>query len=170
MDLEEVKRLMELMKEHDLVEVEIENPEQGDRIRLRKADARANSQPNPVLNPMIAVPTSPAPPAAGGGAPAPAPVYAEGEPAAQEKERANLVEVPSPMVGTFYRASSPDSDPFVEVGSTIEEDTVVCIIEAMKVMNEVKADVAGEVVEILVQNGEAVEFGQPLFLIRTDEE
>jgi acetyl-CoA carboxylase biotin carboxyl carrier protein len=170
MDLDEVKRLMELMKEHDLVEVEIENPEKGDRIRLKKADAQANSQPHPVLNPMIAVPAPAPAPAPAAAPPPPAPVFAESPAAPAEGESANLLEVPSPMVGTFYRAVSPESDPFVEVGDRIDEETVVCIIEAMKVMNEVKADVAGEVVEILVQNGEAVEYGQPLFLIRTGEE
>ena len=94
-----------------------------------------------------------------------------GAPAAEDEEaddRANLTEVPSPMVGTFYRAASPENDSFVEVGAVIDDETVVCIIEAMKVMNEIKAEVTGEVVEILVQNGEAVEFSQPLFLVRTE--
>jgi acetyl-CoA carboxylase biotin carboxyl carrier protein len=167
-DLNDVKQLMELMKKHDLVEVEVEYPDAGPRIRLRKASPEANS--HPVLAPTMAVP---APvesmprtlPAGTGAVPAAPPPDA-----AAAEQRANLVEVPSPMVGTFYRAASPEADPFVEVGDRIEADTVVCIIEAMKVMNEMKAEVEGEVVEILVQNGEAVEFGQPLFLIRTDEE
>ena len=74
---------------------------------------------------------------------------------------------PSPMVGTFYRSPSPDADPFVQVGSKVNDESVICIIEAMKVMPELKSDLRGEVVEILVDNGEPVEFGQPLFLIKT---
>jgi acetyl-CoA carboxylase biotin carboxyl carrier protein len=76
--------------------------------------------------------------------------------------------IPSPMVGTFYRAGSPEAEPFVSVGTRITPDKVLCIIEAMKVMNEIKAEVAGEIVEILAENGEPVEFGQPLFLVKTD--
>ncbi len=163
MDLKEIEKLLELMREHELVEVEFENPEAGTRLRLKKAGPPAVN--HPVLAPTLALPArmdgslvvSPPPVAA-----APAPEDTEAD------ERANLTEVPSPMVGTFYRAASPDSDTFVEVGSVITDETVVCIIEAMKVMNEIKAEVPGEVVEILVQNGEAVEFGQPLFLIRTE--
>jgi acetyl-CoA carboxylase biotin carboxyl carrier protein len=169
MELKDVERLMQLMKEHDLVEVELEGPEEGSRIRLKKATPQVNS--HPVLTPTLAVPapmTAPvemvpgAAPAAPAAAPPTDPAYAEPE------QPSNVLEVPSPMVGSFYRAASPDADPFVDVGDRIDEESVVCIIEAMKVMNEIKAEVSGEVVEILVQNGEAVEFGQPLFLIRTD--
>ncbi|MEN8150390.1 MAG: acetyl-CoA carboxylase biotin carboxyl carrier protein [Planctomycetota bacterium] len=164
MDLNEVERLMQLMKEHDLVEIELEDPEQGSRIRMKKA-CPPEVNHHPVLAPTLAVPAvAPAPAPGAVAVPAPA---AEA-PAAEEEDRSNLIEVPSPMVGSFYRASSPDTDPFVEVGDRIDEESVVCIIEAMKVMNEIKAEVSGEVVEILVQNGEAVEFGQPLFLLRTD--
>jgi acetyl-CoA carboxylase biotin carboxyl carrier protein len=80
---------------------------------------------------------------------------------------AGTLEITSPMVGTFYRSSAPDADPFVDVGVRIEEEDVICIIEAMKVMNEIKAEFGGEIVEILVENGEPVEFGQPLFLVQT---
>jgi acetyl-CoA carboxylase biotin carboxyl carrier protein len=153
MDLKEIERILELMRQHDLVEVELSDPEKGLHLKLKKAGPVMDS--HPVAAPLMAVP-APAAPAAG--APAASPV---------EKDP-RLVEVPSPMVGTFYRAASPDSDPFAEVGRRITEETVICIIEAMKVMNEIKAEIAGEVVEILVQNGEAVEFGQPLFLIRKD--
>jgi acetyl-CoA carboxylase biotin carboxyl carrier protein len=75
--------------------------------------------------------------------------------------------IPSPMVGTFYRAGSPEAEPFVSVGKRISPDTVLCIIEAMKVMNEIKSEVSGEILEVLVENGEPVEFGQPLFLVKT---
>jgi acetyl-CoA carboxylase biotin carboxyl carrier protein len=163
MDLNEIEKRLELMREHELVEVEFENPEAGTRLKLKKASPPALS--HPVLTPTLALPAqmgSPylAAPAAPGAVPPPV----DEEP----DERANLTEVPSPMVGTFYRAASPDSDSFAEVGAVITDETVVCIIEAMKVMNEIKAEVAGEIVEILVQNGEAVEFGQPLFLVRTE--
>ena len=159
MDLKEVERVLELMKDHDLVEVELEDTEKGTRIRLKKAGPVANS--HPVLTPALALPAI-SPDVVQVANFAPAAVEAPAD-----IDRANLEEVPSPMVGTFYRAPSPDADPFVEVGDKIEAETVICIIEAMKVMNEIKAEVAGEAVEILVQNGEAVEFGQPLFLIRT---
>ena len=161
MDLKEIEKLLELMREHELVEVEFENPEAGTRLKLKKAGPPAVS--HPVLTPALAIPAQ----MDGGMVVSPPPAAAV--PAETEAdERANLTEVPSPMVGTFYRAASPDRDNFVEVGSVITGETVVCIIEAMKVMNEIKAEVPGEVVEILVQNGEAVEFGQPLFLIRTE--
>jgi acetyl-CoA carboxylase biotin carboxyl carrier protein len=153
MDIDELQRILELMDEHDLVEVELSDPERGTRIRLKKA--RAEEPPRPVPMPMMAVPPAADPPPAAAAAPV-------------EERDTNLVEIPSPMVGTFYRAPSPDTDSFVEVGEQIDEETVVCIVEAMKVMNEIKAEVAGEVVEILVQNGEAVEYGQPLLLVRTE--
>jgi acetyl-CoA carboxylase biotin carboxyl carrier protein len=163
MDLKEVERVLELMKEHDLVEVELEDTEAGTRMRLRKAGPETNS--HPVLTPALALPATQVEPAT---VPSPVPAAPAVAEAQADEDRANLTEVPSPMVGTYYRASSPDAEPFVEVGDKIEAETVVCIIEAMKVMNEIKAEVAGEIVEILVQNGEAVEFGQPIFLVRTD--
>lgn len=156
MDIDDLERIIRLMDEHDLAEVELEEPEKGTKIRLKKA--QPEPRPGPAAAPALAVPAAaPAVPAAV--APAAA---------AEPEEDGNLVEVPSPMVGTFYRSPSPDSDAFVEVGDEIDEETVVCIVEAMKVMNEIKAEVAGEVVEILVKNGEAVEYGQPLLLVRTE--
>jgi acetyl-CoA carboxylase biotin carboxyl carrier protein len=89
------------------------------------------------------------------------------EAAAPPAKDANIHEFKSPMVGTFYRAPSPESPPYVTEGDRVSKEAVLCIIEAMKVMNEIKAEISGEIVEILVENGEAVEFGQPLFLIRT---
>jgi acetyl-CoA carboxylase biotin carboxyl carrier protein len=95
------------------------------------------------------------------------PAAAAAAPAASSSAKeTNGVEIPSPMVGTFYRSPSPDASPYVEVGDRIGKDSPICIVEAMKVMNEIKAEVEGEILEILVQNGEPVEFGQPLFLIR----
>jgi acetyl-CoA carboxylase biotin carboxyl carrier protein len=160
MDVEQIARLLELMKEHDLVEVEIEDPEAG-RIRLRKAQPERSE--HPVLTPTLAIPASSAPAPVAAASPATSASRPEETDAAGH---ANLVEVPSPMVGTFYSAASPESEAFVEVGRRIDEETVVCIIEAMKVMNEITPDVAGEVVSIEVENGEAVEYGQTLFLIR----
>jgi acetyl-CoA carboxylase biotin carboxyl carrier protein len=96
-------------------------------------------------------------------APAPAAAAAISAPAA---EASGLANIPSPMVGTFYTAPSPESQPFVSVGQEVQEDTVVCIIEAMKVMNEIKAEMRGVIVEVLAQNGKPVEFNKPLFAVR----
>lgn len=146
LDLAELRRLVNLMDSRDLAEVEIEL--EGKRVRVvRNAE--------PVFRATPAMGAAPVLPAA-----ASAPAAAESEATAKRG-----VEIPSPMVGTFYRAPSPDASPYVEVGDRISKDSVVCIVEAMKVMNEIKAEVAGEVLEILVQNGEPVEFGQPLFLV-----
>ncbi len=150
MDLRDVKRLVHLMDLHGLTEVELED--EGRRIRLRKGqDAHAAVQAH-VLAPLPPGPVAGA--GAAGAAAAPAPKGSE---------------VRSPMVGTFYRSPSPEAAPFVEVGDTIRKDTVVCIVEAMKVMNEIKADCEGEVLAVLAQNGEAVEFDQPLFLVKPAE-
>jgi acetyl-CoA carboxylase biotin carboxyl carrier protein len=146
LDLAELKRLVALMRANDLVEVELE--EQGRRVRV----VRGGPAAAPVV---VAQPAAPAPVHAA--APAPA-----GRPARESRG----IEIPSPMVGTFYRSPSPDASPYVEVGDRIGKDSPVCIVEAMKVMNEIKAEVEGEILEILVQNGEPVEFGQPLFLVR----
>ena len=146
LDLAEVRRLVKLMKTNDLAEVEIEL--EGKRVRVVRAGYGA---------PMVT--TSVAPQIVGA-------VPGVAAPAADEAPAKLGTEIPCPMVGTFYRAPSPDAAPFVEVGDRIGKETVVCIIEAMKVMNEIKAEVEGEILEILVQNGEPVEFGQPLFLVR----
>jgi acetyl-CoA carboxylase biotin carboxyl carrier protein len=143
-----LSELIGLMNENDLAELEIE--EEGTRVRLRKTEA-APEQPVFVSAPQQSTE-----------APAPHP---GGAVASQPAQAGNLQTVESPMVGTFYRASSPDADFFVETGDQVTEDTVVCIIEAMKVMNEIKAECEGTVKEILVSNGEPVEYGQPLFLI-----
>lgn len=94
----------------------------------------------------------------------------EEKPAAQPKveETANLHKITSPMVGTFYQAPNPEADPYVKVGSKITKDSIVCIVEAMKLFNEIEAEVDGEIVEVLVENGQLVEFGQPLFLVKVD--
>jgi acetyl-CoA carboxylase biotin carboxyl carrier protein len=165
MDLKLIHRLIRMMDRGEVSELEIDDEQAGLRIRLRRGPGGAGPH-SPVVGlvqgsavgPMA--PMAAMPPAQAGGAP----TAAEGNAAASERE--GLVEIESPMVGTLYRAASPDTDPFVEVGSTVDEEAVVCIIEAMKVMNEIKAETRGEIVEILVDNGEPVEFGQPLFLVK----
>jgi len=144
--------LIELMNQNDLAELEIE--EEGCRVRLRKAEARQPERPMIISTSQAGPPGGPhfAEPAAA----APQPVVSTHE---------NLITIKSPMVGTFYRAPSPDADPFVETNDAVNEETVVAIIEAMKVMNEIKAECRGTVKDILVANGEPVEYGQPLFLL-----
>jgi len=154
MDIAELKKLVKLMNENELVELEIE--EQGAKVRLKKAPSIAGFAAQAAALPVYATPPAVAvtPPAS----PPPGPV---GPPP-------GTVEIRSPIVGTFYKSASPDSAPYVAVGDRLKPDSVVCIIEAMKVMNEIKAEVAGEVVEILADNGEAVEYDQVLFRVRID--
>ncbi len=154
MDHADLERLVKLMNENDLVELEIE--EEGRTVRLRKAPGVPLAMPNamqllPQMQPMHMMPAPGAAPAAGSGAPAPS-----GPPA-------GTVEIRSPIVGTFYKAASPESPAFVAVGDRIKTGGVVCIVEAMKVMNEVKAEKAGTIRKVLVQNATPVQFGQPLF-------
>jgi len=158
-DLDWLKALVELMNKNDLAELSLE--EEGRKVRLRKYGAF--EQKGPVFQ------GAPAPVAAAKGPAAKAGKSSAG--AASETEDApergaDIFEVKSPMVGTFYRAPTPESDAYVEVGDAVKEDSNICIIEAMKVMNEIKAEMEGTVQEILVSNGEAVEYGQPLFLIK----
>jgi len=148
-DLETIRRLLDLMNEHGLAELEIEREDMA--VRLRKAGA----EPQPPA--LASVP--------GGGALQAATGAEAGE---AEPDEEDLPTIPSPMVGTFYAASSPDADPFVQVGDHVAEDTVVCVIEAMKVFNEIRAETSGTIEKVLVENAEAVEFGQPLFVVRPD--
>ena len=148
-DWKKLRRLARFLAKLDLAEVEVE--EEGVRMRLRRRESR----PGEAL-----APASPAKTAE----PELSPVSASsGSPTAE----AGIVDFRSPMVGTFYRAASPEAEPFVQRGSRVEPETVLCIIEAMKVMNEIRAETSGEVVDILVENGEPVEFGQPLLRIRS---
>jgi len=156
LDLRDVKRLVHIMDRHGLAEVELED--EGRRLRLRKGGGEV---PVPSAGHVSAGPApspAPAPTPSAGAAPAPVPAPAAAAPKG--------VEIRSPMVGTFYRAPSPEAAPFVEVGDPVRKEMVVCIIEAMKVMNEIKSEVEGEVLAVLVQSGEAVEFDQPLFLLK----
>lgn len=151
-DLKDLQGLLDLMGRNDLAELEIEA---GDhRIRLRKSEPQVVSERVVYAAEAGGVPHSSAPARPAGDA-APAPVASP--------ETDGLHVVPSPLVGTFYRAASPEADPFVQVGDRVDEDAVLCIVEAMKVMNEIRAGVGGIVREILIKNGEPVEYGQPLF-------
>jgi acetyl-CoA carboxylase biotin carboxyl carrier protein len=148
-DVKKVRRLVELMKEHDLAEVDLRQGEQ--RVRIRRGAEAFFAQ-----TPMMAAPTVAAQPAAAGGSEAKAAAAPAG---------GDYAVIKSPMVGTFYASSSPDSPPFLKVGDHVGPDTVVCIIEAMKVFNEIPAEMSGKVVAVLVENGAPVEFNQPLFKI-----
>ena len=152
-DLKLLKGLVRLMKGGDVSELEVDDSDNGLRIRLKRGGGGGESAPTVQL-------------LGGAGSFAPAPEVTA--PAQAEESEAELEGkvISSPMVGTFYRTPSPDADPFVRVGDRVEEDTIVCILEAMKVMNEIPAEVVGDIAEVLVENGEPVEFGQPLFLLR----
>ncbi|MBI2460184.1 MAG: acetyl-CoA carboxylase biotin carboxyl carrier protein [Candidatus Rokubacteria bacterium] len=141
MTLKEIKALLELLQQYGLTEIEVEHG--GSRVRLR----REVTAPTPVAHPS------------------PVPVGAPAEPVARGAEARPFVTVEAPMVGTFYRAPSPDAEPYVREGDPIKEGQVICIIEAMKLMNEVESKVAGRVVKVLVENSQPVEYGQPLFLV-----
>ncbi|HEY0858499.1 MAG TPA: acetyl-CoA carboxylase biotin carboxyl carrier protein [Albitalea sp.] len=156
MDLRKLKTLIDLVSESNISELEI--TEADGKVRIVKADPAAQ----PVAMPPVA--HTPAPAAAPAGAPV-APVLAVAPVAPPEPTVAAGHAVKSPMVGTFYRSASPGSKPFVEVGDEIKEGEPICIIEAMKIMNEIEADKSGRVTRILCENGQAVEFGQPLFMI-----
>lgn len=158
MDLKDIRRIVELMDQHGLTEFKLEQDET--KLELKKGGGIDVS----VMQQLLAsqIPAQPAPvyaaaPVAGG-----APEAAAAEPAFKGKE------IVSPMVGTFYLASAPDAEPFVKVGSKIKPDSTVCIVEAMKFMNEIKSEISGEIVEILVENGTPVQYGEPLFRVIPD--
>ncbi len=170
-EYEDIADLVILMDEHDLAEVEFEDTDR--RIRLKKQ--QPVQQQNAPAAPPAPAPGAHQPPAGAGGANAQSSASAPSEQQTQAGDQQTGTQqdedvevIKSPLVGTFYRASSPDADPYVEEGDEIDEDTIVCIIEAMKVMNEIKAEMTGTVKRILVDDGEAVDFDEPLFEIRTD--
>jgi acetyl-CoA carboxylase biotin carboxyl carrier protein len=151
-----LKQIIEMMKDHNLVEIQIKQGEE--ELCVKKAQ--------PVQPQITAVPMF------GAGMPgmlpgaAAAPAAGQGQEAVPQEEKS--AEIKSPLVGTFYAQPSPDSEPFVELGSRVEPETVVCIIEAMKVMNEIKAEMSGIIVDIVTASGSAVEYGQVLFKVRPD--
>jgi acetyl-CoA carboxylase biotin carboxyl carrier protein len=152
MELKDIRKVVQLMKDNDLSEFALE--EDNFKLQLKRGLSGAV---------QVAVPSAPAPVAAPVPAVAPAAAPAAEAPAAESTD--GLVEIKSPMVGTFYAAPSPDTDNFVSVGDAVTADSVVCIVEAMKVMNEIQADVKGTIKKILVDNATPVQFGQPLFLV-----
>ncbi len=154
MDLNYVKKLVKLLAESEVDEIEIE--EEGKKIRVAKHAGNSAAVP-----PQVAAVPVPVLPSAAPVAPASMPAAAS--PASPPQ--GNFHEVRSPIVGTFYRAPAPDAAPFVNVGSTVDTGTVLCIVEAMKLMNEIESDVSGKVVKILAENGRPVEYDQVLFLI-----
>ena len=153
MNLKELKELIEILKNSDISELEIERS--GVKVRLRKggdvtfhpAMPRMEYPPSAIVAPSLAEPERPA----SGAGPAAA--------------ASNQIKVASPIVGTFYRANSPEKPPYVEVGDVVKKGQVLCIIEAMKLMNEIESETAGKVVQVLVENGQPVEYGQALFVI-----
>jgi acetyl-CoA carboxylase biotin carboxyl carrier protein len=164
LNLKELKEILQILEEKEITEFELE--EAGIKLRIRKSARSANNS-SPVEE------AQPVPPSPAGAAPlpgpvptaaaSPAPAPAASQPAAAE---AGLVLVKSPIVGTFYRAADPNSAPFVNVGDRVRVGQVLCIIEAMKLMNEIEAEVAGEVVRVHHENGQPVQYGEPLFAIR----
>ena len=159
-NMDELRELIELVKTNGLAEFELEN--QGFRVRLRREEVGRpeGAVARPIERPVAeaasaAKPTSPSSPVHPG---------AQAESAASEDQDLHIIN--SPIVGTFYRSPSPTAEVFVKIGSSVEPETVVCIIEAMKLMNEIQAETAGEVVKIYVENGQPVEYGQPLFGIK----
>jgi len=155
-DLRRIRRLVELMNEHELNEIDLRQGEM--RVRIRRGGELGSGGP-PLRQPFAAP------------APAPAPVPSPPPPAPRETEvrveEEHVVSVKSPMVGTFYSASDPDSPSYVQVGDHVGPETIVCIVEAMKVFNQIPAEVSGKVIAVLVENGEPVEYGQPMFKVDT---
>lgn len=149
MDIAYVKKLIKLLAESSVDEIEIE--EEGKKVRIvKRSAAPARQAEHSGAVPAMAVP-------------APIPAYAPAAPA--PSAGTSLIEIKSPIVGTFYRAPAPDAAPFIQVGSAIEPGSVLCIVEAMKLMNEIESDVAGKIAKIMVENGQPVEYDQTLFLV-----
>lgn len=147
MNVKEIKEMINLMNENGLIELEIEKD--GMRIRFKKGGLNTEALSERVVIEEGRIPQEP--------------IKEHKE--ALKKITAKTVEIKAPMVGTFYRAPSPESPPYVEVGQVIEPGQVICIIEAMKLMNEIKSEIKGKILEIIVENAEPIEFGQPMFII-----
>ena len=164
-NMDELRELIALLRENSLAELELER--EGFRVRLRREGANSSAdfaETVPATSPVVSA--KPAvhqtPPVAAG-----SPVHpgAQAETAASVDQGLHIIS--SPIVGTFYRSPSPNADPFVKIGTNVESETIVCIIEAMKLMNEIQAEVSGEVAKVYVENGQPVEYGQPLFGIKS---
>lgn len=159
MDLNYLKRIIKLLDSSEIAELEIE--EEGTRLRLSKPRPKVTAG----MAPVAVVPQNIPQITANDLAVKPLTEQKKDELTSDAPKSENIFEVKSPMVGTFYRAPSPDADPYVNVGSTVSPGAVLCIIEAMKLMNEIESDVSGKIIKILVENGQPVEYNQPLFQI-----
>jgi acetyl-CoA carboxylase biotin carboxyl carrier protein len=172
MKIQEIRELIRLIDQSNIEEFVYEHD--GTKVHMKKttkeAPVQATVQPavEQAAKPVIPVieevkPQAPAQPVA-----SPTEVKQQESPKQEVKNTENLHKITSPMVGTFYAAPSPDAPPYVKVGDKVKTDTIVCIIEAMKLFNEIEAEVNGEIVEVLVENGQLVEYGQPLFLVKPE--
>ncbi|MEM9419289.1 MAG: acetyl-CoA carboxylase biotin carboxyl carrier protein [Planctomycetota bacterium] len=157
-DLKTIRQLIKMMVDNDISEIDLEG--EGEKIKLKRGLGGGSAAGN------VQYVSAPAPAASAPAAPAPAAAAGDSADSAADADDDSLITIDSPMVGTFYTASNPDADAFVNAGDSVSDNTVVCIIEAMKVFNEIKAECTGSIVEVLVKNGDAVEFGQPLFKIK----
>ncbi len=147
MNIKEIKEMINLMNENGLLELEVEKD--GMRIRLKKIGPAGENYGGPIIVERKLTPQNQS--------------QAPGQPAQIHQDKA--MEIKAPMVGTFYRAPSPEASPYAEPGQIVEPGQVICVIEAMKLMNEIKSEIKGKILEILVDNAEPVEFGQPMFLV-----
>ena len=155
MDIKEIKQIIELMNENELTHFHLERD--GNKVKLKKGADPSALQQAMAMAALAAPAAAPAAPAA---VAIEAPVDADAIPAGE-------VEITSPLVGTFYRAADPAADAFSDIGTVVSDDSTVCIIEAMKVMNEIKAEVTGTITKVLVENGTPVQYGEPLFRVKS---
>ena len=163
-NMDELRELIELLRDNGLAELELER--EDFRVKLKREWAAPSAPPAHLESaPSVAPPPPVGQQTSQQAAVVPHHRGALAETAASEDQ--NLKIIPSPIVGTFYRSPSPTAEPFIKIGSVVEPDSIVCIIEAMKLMNEIQADLSGEVVKIYVENGQPVEYGQPLFGIKS---
>ncbi|CAN5808395.1 hypothetical protein BH24ACI5_BH24ACI5_02460 [soil metagenome] len=159
MEFDDIEKILALVREHDLAEFELERD--GLKLRVKKSQAAGSGSPMlPVMPPPMA-------PVQFGGPPQALPVSHAAPPAAASPDELELAVVKSPIVGTFYRSPEPDAASFVEVGQRVKKDQVLCIIEAMKLMNEITSEFDGEIVSAYVENGKPVQYGERLFAIKT---
>lgn len=158
MKAKELRDLIDFIAQSGLAEVNIETEEFKISVK-RHSEAPAIVQSSVPVPPPVVQQQAPAP------TPAPQPQTGDNAPAAEPKSNKKLLEIKSPMIGTFYRAPNPDAEPFVKVGDIVKKGQVVCIIEAMKLFNEIESEVEGRIVEVLVENATPVEYDQPLFLV-----
>jgi acetyl-CoA carboxylase biotin carboxyl carrier protein len=162
MDFDELKQILDIVREHQLTEFELERD--GLKIKIKKD---SGSRPPAAVAELPAVAAHPLPAAPSATAPAAIPATAAAAPAGVEADEIELAVVKSPIVGTFYRAPEPNAPPFVKIGDIVRKGQVLCILEAMKLMNEIDSEYDGEVVKIYVENAQSVQYGERLFAIRT---